>query len=69
MDWMDDGLCREVDWAPFFPPLSTNARAAKRICARCRVKTECLEWALEHEEQGIWGGTSDEERRKLKRYQ
>jgi hypothetical protein len=25
-------------------------------CARCSVKNKCLEYALDNEEQGVWGG-------------
>jgi WhiB family redox-sensing transcriptional regulator len=40
---------------------------AKAYCQRCRVVTQCLEWALNHNENGIWGGTTEPERRALKR--
>jgi WhiB family redox-sensing transcriptional regulator len=35
---------------------------AKRVCSTCPVKTECLEWAMEHPEEGVWGGTTRQER-------
>ncbi|GAB3992589.1 hypothetical protein GCM10029992_02120 [Glycomyces albus] len=45
-----------------------STRDAKRICARCEVKENCLQYALEHDERfGIWGGLSERERRKIKR--
>ena len=45
-----------------------GSREAKRICTRCEVRAECLEYALGSDERfGIWGGLSERERRKLKR--
>ena len=41
-----------------------QAAQAKAICARCRVRPECLRFALAtREAHGVWGGTSEEERR------
>lgn len=38
---------------------------AKKICASCSVRSECLEWALSHGEKwGVWGGLTVEERRR-----
>lgn len=39
----------------------------KKVCRGCPVKDQCLEYALEHGELGIWGGTSERERRRLRR--
>lgn len=39
---------------------------AKRICAGCDVREQCLEWALENQERfGIFGGKSERERRRI----
>jgi WhiB family redox-sensing transcriptional regulator len=41
---------------------------AKSVCCQCPVTTECLEFALEtNQDTGIWGGTSEEERRQIRR--
>lgn len=41
---------------------------AKAVCADCPVVRACLEWALESNQQdGIWGGTDEGERRRLRR--
>jgi WhiB family redox-sensing transcriptional regulator len=41
---------------------------AKRVCASCPVTVSCLAWALyAAEAAGIWGGTTPEERRILRR--
>jgi WhiB family transcriptional regulator, redox-sensing transcriptional regulator len=67
--WKLQGLCREVDPDTFFPDVGESTRPAKFVCRRCKVQTECLEYALENEEAfGVWGGMSARERRKyLKR--
>lgn len=33
----------------------------------CPVRDTCLEWGLEHDEFGVWGGTSERERRRIKK--
>ena len=66
--WQERGLCAQTDPEAFFPEKGGSTREAKRICSRCDVKAECLEYALGHDERfGIWGGLSERERRKLKR--
>ncbi|MFF1819326.1 WhiB family transcriptional regulator [Kribbella sp. NPDC058245] len=71
--WILAAACREEDPELFFPigttgPSLRQAEAAKRVCARCPVQADCLEWALETgQDAGIWGGTTDTERRLLKR--
>ena len=66
--WQERALCAQTDPEAFFPEKGGSTREAKRICGRCDVKAECLEYALEHDERfGIWGGLSERERRRLKR--
>ncbi|MCR2813578.1 WhiB family transcriptional regulator [Microbacterium sp. zg.Y1090] len=66
--WQTDALCSQTDPEAFFPEKGGSTRDAKRICASCDVRTECLEYALHNDERfGIWGGLSERERRKLKR--
>jgi WhiB family transcriptional regulator, redox-sensing transcriptional regulator len=43
-------------------------REAKTICARCPYAARCLEYAMENPEiQGIWGGTTERQRRYMKK--
>ncbi len=68
LGWQADALCAQTDPEAFFPEKGGSTRDAKRICASCQVRSECLEYALEHDERfGIWGGLSERERRKLRR--
>lgn len=67
-EWHEHAVCATTDPDAFFPEKGGSTREAKRICARCEVKTECLDYALRNDERfGIWGGKSERELRKLKR--
>ncbi|WP_372451397.1 WhiB family transcriptional regulator [Mycolicibacter acidiphilus] len=66
--WQERALCAQTDPEAFFPEKGGSTREAKKICQRCPVRAECLEYALAHDERfGIWGGLSERERRRLKR--
>jgi WhiB family transcriptional regulator, redox-sensing transcriptional regulator len=61
--------CRSADPEIFFPISSTGAgehdvTRAKGVCAGCRIREQCLEYAIESRQAyGVWGGTSEYERR------
>jgi WhiB family redox-sensing transcriptional regulator len=64
--WMALGKCRDMDPALFFPCDGPSLRAAQRICAVCPMKVPCLEYALANRmDEGVWGGTSEQERRRV----
>lgn len=66
--WQERALCAQTDPEAFFPEKGGSTREAKRVCLSCEVRSECLEYALAHDERfGIWGGLSERERRRLKR--
>ncbi len=73
MDWRHAALCRDEDPELFFPigtsgPAARQVAEAKIVCRRCSVVDDCLSWALETgQDAGVWGGTSEDERRALKR--
>jgi WhiB family transcriptional regulator, redox-sensing transcriptional regulator len=65
--WRLDALCAETDPEAFFPEKGGSTREAKRVCAGCAVRSECLEYALGNDERfGIWGGLSERERRRVR---
>ncbi len=67
-DWQERALCAQTDPEAFFPEKGGSTREAKRICLGCEVRTDCLKYALEHDERfGIWGGLSERQRRNLKK--
>jgi WhiB family redox-sensing transcriptional regulator len=71
-DWRSRGACLAEDPELFFPlsalgPGHDQIAAAKAVCAHCAVRAECLGFALSTgQEHGVWGGTSEEERRALR---
>jgi len=71
--WRDSASCRDTDPDLFFPIGTTGIaieqiEAAKQVCRTCPAQEPCLEFALAtHQESGVWGGTSEEERRKLRK--
>jgi WhiB family redox-sensing transcriptional regulator len=73
MDWRQGALCREEDPELFFPigttgPAAIQVTEAKAVCRRCPSVDPCLSWALETgQDAGVWGATSEDERRALKR--
>lgn len=66
--WQAHGACRGAGNTSWFPGKGTSTNRPKRVCADCPVKQECLDYALEHHiVHGIWGGTSEQERRLMRR--
>jgi len=68
--FLADALCVEYPDAAdaFFPRRGESSDEAVKLCARCLVRSECLDYALTHREtldHGIWGGTTPNERRRL----
>lgn len=72
-EWRNRAACRDTDPDLFFPIGSTGQaidqiEAARSVCVDCEVRDACLEFALAtNQESGVWGGTSEEERRKLRK--
>ena len=68
--WMRCGACVGASRDTFFSGRGANEqiRQARAICVSCPVREECLNYALEHGIQhGVWGGTSERERRRMRR--
>ena len=72
-DWRDRAACRDTAPDLFFPigttgPALDQIESAKRVCRQCEAQAPCLEFALAtNQESGVWGGTSEEERCKLRK--
>lgn len=66
--WQQQGLCRQGDPDLFFPEKGdqTAVSEAKKICNLCPVQTECGTWGILYELDGVWGGTSRNERQQLR---
>lgn len=69
MSWRAQGACagKPVEW--WVPSEETNAPPAEAVlaCATCPVKERCRSHAVDHHEYGYWGGTTDRDRRSIRR--
>jgi WhiB family redox-sensing transcriptional regulator len=74
--WTSVAACRGSEGSLFYSADTAERKEdriereqlAKRICAGCAVREECLRAAIErHESYGIWGGLNEFERRALTR--
>ena len=71
-DWRAQAACSGYPNSLFFPSSDGvdegSIERATAICAVCPVIDDCLEYALEtNQRSGIWGGTSEKERKSLRR--
>lgn len=64
--------CRQVDPDIYYPstfnavPRMTRA-LLNELCNGCAMRDPCLMWALHHEKDGFWAGTTPEDRHKMRR--
>lgn len=68
--WQEFGACAKVNPEIFFPERGGATKAARAICRTCDsgIRAECLAYALANNEKiGIWGGTSERERRAIRK--
>jgi WhiB family redox-sensing transcriptional regulator len=72
-EWRDHAACRDTNPDLFFPvgttgPAIEQIAQAKAVCCECPSQAPCLEFALmTNQDSGVWGGTSEEERRKIRK--
>lgn len=69
-DWMKEAECKGLDPSIFVPLRGgdhTTTNLALLVCRECVVKEECLDHGLRYRQAGIWGGTTDTERRHMRR--
>lgn len=73
ISWQEHAACRAVDEPEIFfaPPGPSGVRAteeAKSWCLyRCPVRAACLRFAFETGAEGVYGGTTLEERRAMRK--
>jgi WhiB family redox-sensing transcriptional regulator len=66
LDWQAEAECRGARRDLFFPEEGElPSPVAIAMCWRCPIRKRCLEWALAHEEEGIWGGLTDSQREEI----
>lgn len=64
--WRNLAACRGLDPELFYPDRGESTFQAKTVCRSCPVRGDCLAAGLT-ERFGIWAGTSERERRRLRR--
>lgn len=64
--WVEHANCIGSDPELFFVPgKGADVSLLTQICGGCAVQFECLQHALDSDEEGWWGGTSSSDRRHL----
>jgi WhiB family transcriptional regulator, redox-sensing transcriptional regulator len=69
-EWRDFAYCRDIQPEVFFPDEDDGEGIARaqRLCAACAVAVPCGEYALRNQEpDGVWGGMSAKDRRRVLR--
>ncbi len=67
LPWAERARCRGVDPRLFFPERQELPLLGLAYCRTCPVREQCLAEALaEPELKGIWGGTTERERRRMR---
>jgi WhiB family redox-sensing transcriptional regulator len=67
-NWMQHARCKDVAVNMFYPTSGAPTGHLRKLCNTCPVRTECLTYALDNgEEYGVWGGTSERQRRRMLR--
>lgn len=66
-DWTADAACRDADTDLFFDERSIQRHQALALCNVCPVRADCLDYAVDTHQDGIWGGTTERQRRAIRR--
>lgn len=71
--WVEDAACKGTRGILHIPPIEETyvarmerEKKALALCGGCVVQVECLQWALQEGEKGIWGKTTDRTRRRMR---
>lgn len=71
--WRELALCKDRNTNDFYPEMGVKGaakqvREMKVFCRQCSVILECLDYAIDNDEQyGIWGGMTPKERTRIRR--
>jgi WhiB family redox-sensing transcriptional regulator len=67
--WQEDAACYGIEPDVFFPTSEEEAGPALAYCSGCPIRETCLAWALKNGERyGVWGGLTEQQRRRLVRF-
>jgi WhiB family redox-sensing transcriptional regulator len=68
LKWMENAACKDMGYTIFMSENIKDIKLAKAICAGCLAIKECFDYALANYEKGIWGGTTEIQRRNIQKY-
>lgn len=64
--WSKEAKCgNKIDDDKFFGPTRHHSMNGKKFCTDCPVIAQCRTYALVHDLEGIWGGTSYRDRKNV----
>lgn len=66
--WRERANCHGVATDLFFPTrgdMRTQEQAVA-VCRMCEVRAECFRYGMDHFERGVWGGTTERQRRQIR---
>ena len=70
LSWQHSAACRGVENPDelFFPERNAYSplKITKEMCASCPVRRDCLGYALKYNVKGIWGGTTEKDRLRIR---
>jgi WhiB family transcriptional regulator, redox-sensing transcriptional regulator len=68
--WMSRGACRRADpeWFPLSDGAAHVVAAARAVCQTSSARESCLAFAVETRQDGIWGGTTSDERHAMRHH-
>ena len=68
-NWTGNEPCRSMPPELYYPEGSSGTlpRIVLDMCQFCYTFDECLEWALHHEQDGIWASTTRNQRKQMRR--
>jgi WhiB family redox-sensing transcriptional regulator len=64
--FFDEAICVGAEPGIFDGESLTDVLEAKKICSACPIQSMCLDWATQTQDAGVWGGSTTEERKKLR---
>ncbi len=67
--WVNDGACKGMGPDFFFGEDEEHVHLdeCRKVCDGCKVAAECLEHAIKWERYGVWAGTTEPQRERIRR--
>lgn len=62
----DRAPCRSGDPERYFPTTGNDMSDLGKVCRGCPFIDPCLAYALHHDVDGVWGGTSAAQRKRIR---